>query len=89
MRTRIPAPVILVLAVTVGFGAFAHRWLALHTKRRVNVGLIAGGLAILLMIVWVGTAPDHLNCRESLREEHRRRIAAIGDQSRDHRAASA
>ena len=54
--TRIPAPVIIVLAVTVCFGAFAHRWLALHTKRRINVGLIAGGLAILLMIFWVGTA---------------------------------
>lgn len=54
--TRIPAPVIIVLTAAVCFGAFAHRWLSRHTKRRVNVGLIAGGLAILLMIVWVGTA---------------------------------
>jgi hypothetical protein len=54
--TRIPAPVIVVVAVTLAFGAFAHRWLASHTKRRVNVGLIAGGLAILVMIIWVGSA---------------------------------
>src|SRR5690606_33066047 len=38
------------------FGAFAHRWLAERTKRRVNVGLIAGGLAIVIMIIWVGSA---------------------------------
>ena len=54
--TRIPAPVIIVLTATVCFGAFAHRWLARHTRRRINIGLIAGGLAILLMIFWVGTA---------------------------------
>ena len=54
--TRIPAPVIVVVAMTLAFGAFAHRWLAAHTKRRVNVGLIAGGLAILIMIIWVGSA---------------------------------
>jgi hypothetical protein len=54
--TRIPAPVILVVAITLTFGAFAHRWLAQRTKRRINPGLIAGGLAILIMIIWVGTA---------------------------------
>ncbi|MBO0864322.1 MAG: hypothetical protein J2P16_04530 [Mycobacterium sp.] len=54
--TRIPAPVILVVATTALFGAFAHRWLARHTKRRVNPGLVAGALAILVMVVWVGTA---------------------------------
>jgi len=54
--TRIPAPVIVVVAMTLAFGAFAHRWLAAHTKRRVNVGLIAGGLAIVIMIIWVGSA---------------------------------
>jgi hypothetical protein len=54
--TRIPAPVILVVAITLAFGAFAHRWLAQRTKRRINPGLIAGGLAILIMIIWVGTA---------------------------------
>lgn len=54
--TRIPAPVIVVLITTLAFGAFAHRWLAHRTRRRINVGLIAGGLAILVMIIWVGTA---------------------------------
>ena len=53
---KIPAPVIIVVTATLGFGVFAHRWLARRTKRRVNVGLVAGGLAIALMIVWVGTA---------------------------------
>ena len=52
----IPAPVIIVVAITLLFGAFAHRWLARHTKRRVNVGLVIGGLAIAIMIIWVGTA---------------------------------
>jgi hypothetical protein len=52
----IPAPVIIVVATTLLFGAFAHRWLAQHTKRRVNVGLVIGGLAIAIMIIWVGTA---------------------------------
>ncbi len=53
--TRVPAPVILVVAVTVLFGAFAHRWLARRTRRRINPGLVAGGLAIAVMVVWVGT----------------------------------
>ena len=53
---EIPAPVIIVVAATLGFGIFAHRWLARRTKRRVNIGLGAGGLAIAVMIVWVGTA---------------------------------
>ena len=53
---KIPAPVIAVVAVTVLFGAFAHRWLARHTNRRVNIGLVAGGLAIAIMIIWVGSA---------------------------------
>ena len=52
----IPAPVIIVVAATLGFGLFAHRWLARRTKRRVNIGLVVGGLAIGVMIVWVGTA---------------------------------
>lgn len=54
--TRIPAPVIVVVAATILFGAFAHRWLARRTRRRVNIGLVAGGLAITIMVVWVGTA---------------------------------
>lgn len=53
---KVPAPVIIVVAVTLGFGIFAHRWLAAHTRRRVNVGLVVGGLAIAIMIVWVGSA---------------------------------
>lgn len=54
--TRIPLPVIVVVATTVAFGLFAHRWLAKRTRRRINPGLVVGGLAILVMIVWVGTA---------------------------------
>lgn len=52
----IPAPVIIVVAATLGFGIFAHRWLARRTRRRVNIGLVIGGLAIAIMIVWVGSA---------------------------------
>ena len=54
--TQIPAPVILVVATTALFGAFAHRWLARRTRRRINPGLVAGALGILVMVVWVGTA---------------------------------
>lgn len=53
--TRIPAPVILVVLATLLFGLFANRWLARRTRRRVNVGFVAGGLAVLIMVVWVGT----------------------------------
>ncbi|MEZ0364054.1 protein kinase G-activating protein GlnX [Mycobacterium sp. pUA109] len=53
--TRVPAPVIIIVATTVIFGAFAHRWLARTTRRRINPGLIAGALAILIMVIWVGT----------------------------------
>ncbi len=52
----IPAPVIIVVTATLAFGVFAHRWLARRTNRRVNIGLVVGGLAIAVMIVWVGTA---------------------------------
>ncbi|MDI3312863.1 MAG: protein kinase G-activating protein GlnX [Mycobacterium sp.] len=54
--TQIPAPVILVVATTMAFGAFAHRWLARRTRRRINPGLVVGALAILVMVAWVGTA---------------------------------
>ena len=54
--TRIPAPVILVVLATLLFGAFANRWLARRTRRRVNIGFIAGGLAVMIIIMWVGTA---------------------------------
>ncbi len=54
--TQFPAPVIFIIATTVVFGAFSHRWLARHTRRRINPGLIVGALGILVMVVWVGTA---------------------------------
>jgi hypothetical protein len=54
--TRIPLPVVLVVLATLLFGAFANRWLARRTRRRVNIGFVAGGLAVLIMVVWVGTA---------------------------------
>ena len=54
--THFPAPVILVVAGTLVFGAFSHRWLARRTRRRINPGLVAGALGILVMVVWVGTA---------------------------------
>ncbi|GFG73486.1 protein kinase G-activating protein GlnX [Mycobacterium botniense] len=54
--TQIPAPVILIVTTTVLFGAFAHRWLARRTRRRINPGLVAGALAIMVMVIWVGTA---------------------------------
>ena len=52
----IPAPVIIVVGATMIFGIFTHRWLAERTKRRVNLGLVAGGLAFIILIIWVGTA---------------------------------
>jgi hypothetical protein len=54
--THFPAPVILVVATTVVFGLFSHRWLARRTRRRINPGLVVGALGILVMVVWVGTA---------------------------------
>ncbi len=54
--TRIPGPVILVVLATLLFGVFANRWLARRTRRRINIGFVAGGMAVLIMLVWVGTA---------------------------------
>ncbi len=54
--TRIPLPVILVVLATLLFGLFANRWLTRRTRRRINIGFVAGGLAVLVMVVWVGTA---------------------------------
>jgi hypothetical protein len=54
--THFPAPVVLVIATTVVFGVFSHRWLARRTRRRINPGLVVGALGILVMVVWVGTA---------------------------------
>ena len=53
--TRVPAPVILIVTTTILFGAFAHRWLTRRTRRRINPGLVVGGLAIAVMVVWVGS----------------------------------
>src|ERR1044072_2800397 len=53
---RIPGPVIIVVLATLLFGVFANRWLARRTRRRINIGFVAGGLAVLIMLVWVGTA---------------------------------
>jgi hypothetical protein len=53
--TRVPAPVIIVVAVTLLFGAFSNRWLARRTQRRLNFGFVAGGLAVVIMVIWVGT----------------------------------
>ena len=44
--TRIPAAVMLVVLATLMFGAFANRWLARRTRRRVNIGFVAGGMAV-------------------------------------------
>src|SRR5260370_15219986 len=55
--TRIPGPVILVMLATLLFGAFANRWLARRTRRRVNICFVAGGLAVLITMLWVGTHP--------------------------------
>jgi hypothetical protein len=47
--------VIAVIAVTLLFGAFSNRWLARKTQRRLNFGFVAGGTAVLVMVIWVGT----------------------------------
>ncbi|WP_029105945.1 protein kinase G-activating protein GlnX [Mycobacterium sp. URHD0025] len=54
--TRIPASVMLVVLATLMFGAFANRWLARRTRRRVNIGFVAGGMAVLIMLIWVTTS---------------------------------
>jgi hypothetical protein len=54
--TQIPAPVILIVFATAVFGAFSHRWLARHTNRRINPGLVAGAFGIVVMVFWMGTA---------------------------------
>jgi hypothetical protein len=53
--TRIPAPVIGIVLATLLFGAFSNRWLARKTQRRLNIGFVAGGLAVLIMVIWVST----------------------------------
>jgi hypothetical protein len=53
--TNIPALGALVVAATLLFGAFSNRWLARKTQRRLNFGFVAGGAAVLIMVIWVGT----------------------------------
>jgi hypothetical protein len=53
--TNIPALGALVVATTLLFGAFSNRWLARKTQRRLNFGFVAGGAAVLIMVIWVGT----------------------------------
>jgi hypothetical protein len=53
--TDIPTLGILVVTATLLFGAYANRWLARKTQRRLNFGFVAGGAAALIMVIWVGT----------------------------------
>jgi hypothetical protein len=53
--THIPTLLIVLVAATLLFGAYSNRWLARKTQRRLNFGFVAGGLAVLIMVVWVGT----------------------------------
>ncbi len=53
--TDIPTLGILVVLATLLFGAYSNRWLARKTQRRLNFGFVAGGAAVLIMLVWVGT----------------------------------
>lgn len=53
--TDIQPLLVLLVAATLLFGAYANRWLARKTQRRLNFGFVAGGLAVLIMVVWVGT----------------------------------
>jgi hypothetical protein len=53
---RIPPMVFLIVAVTLGCGLYSTRWWARRTRRRLNVGFLVGGLAVLVMMVWVGAA---------------------------------
>ncbi|HUM00175.1 MAG TPA: hypothetical protein VLU24_12340 [Mycobacterium sp.] len=53
--TNIPTLLIVLVAATLLFGAYSNRWLAQKTQRRLNFGFAAGGLAVLIMVVWVGT----------------------------------
>jgi hypothetical protein len=53
--TDIPTLGIVIVLATVLFGAFSNRWLARKTQRRLNFGFVAGGAAVLVMLIWVGT----------------------------------
>jgi hypothetical protein len=53
--TDIPTLGIVIVLATLLFGAFSNRWLARKTQRRLNFGFVAGGAAVLVMLIWVGT----------------------------------
>ncbi len=53
---RIPVVVFLIVAVTLLCGLYSMHWWARRSRRRLNVGFLAGGLAVLIMMIWVGTA---------------------------------
>ncbi|HXL60279.1 MAG TPA: hypothetical protein VN959_06335, partial [Mycobacterium sp.] len=53
--TDIPTLGIVIVLATLLFGAFSNRWLARKTQRRLNFGFVAGGAAVLIMLIWVGT----------------------------------
>jgi hypothetical protein len=53
--TNIPLLGTIVVAVTLLFGIYSNNWLARKTQRRLNFGFVAGGTAVLIMVVWVGT----------------------------------
>ena len=63
---------ILVVLATLLFGAFANRWLARRTRRRVNIGFVAGGLAVLIMVG--GHGARDLDRRQPQRERYCGRI---------------
>jgi hypothetical protein len=48
--------VLLIVAVTLLCGLYSMRWWMRRTQRRFNIGFAAGGIALLIMMVWVGTA---------------------------------
>ena len=51
----VPTLGILIVLATLLFGLYSNRWLARKTQRRLNFGFVAGGAAVLIMLVWVGT----------------------------------
>ncbi|HXA12375.1 MAG TPA: hypothetical protein VNW93_09350, partial [Mycobacterium sp.] len=53
--TDIPTLGIVIVLATLMFGAYSNRWLARKTQRRLNFGFVAGGAAVLIMLIWVGT----------------------------------
>jgi hypothetical protein len=54
--THFPMVVLLIVAVTLLCGLYSMRWWMRRTHRRFNIGFAAGGVALVIMMVWVGTA---------------------------------